>query len=334
MYIGEQLSDLSPRKLQWVAQLGVEHLAIQDDRGIALPNGEWDVDLIQALRQRLADYHLQIDVLTLGMESVPMWQNRFGGIIMASASRDAEIALIQQRIRAAGAAGIPCLKYNFNFLGVPRTGRTPGRGGARYSRFNIAEWADHTIAPGGPISADEAWERIAYFLHRVVPVAADAGVCLACHPHDPPVPHDTGLRGVHCVLGSIDGLKRFIEIEANPYHGLNFCQGTVAEMCLHPATEVIEAIRYFGERGKIFMVHLRNITGGFLNFDEVYPDNGDVDFLTALRTYRSVGYQGMLCPDHVPQSDVDPDGERQRSFCLGYIRGLLHALSVEQSVVS
>jgi hypothetical protein len=33
----------------------------------------------------------------------------------------------------------------------------------------------------------------------------------------------------------------------------------------------------------------------------------------------------MLCPDHIPHSTADPDGERQFSYCLGYIRALLQA---------
>jgi len=92
-----------------------------------------------------------------------------------------------------------------------------------------------------------------------------------------------------------------------------------------PATEVLAAIRSFGERGKIFMVHYRNITSGFLHFDEVYPDNGDVDMHQAVQAYGEVGHQGTLCPDHVPQSAVDPGGERQFAFCLGYTRALIQA---------
>ena len=87
-----------------------------------------------------------------------------------------------------------------------------------------------------------------------------------------------------------------------------------------------EAIRTFGAQGKIFMVHFRNITGGRFDFQEVYPDNGDVDMLQAMRAYKEVGYRGMLCPDHVPQSAVDPGGERQFAFCLGYTRALLQAV--------
>jgi mannonate dehydratase len=97
-------------------------------------------------------------------------------------------------------------------------------------------------------------------------------------------------------------------------------------MCRDPKTEAIEAIRHFGRQKRIFMVHFRNIKGGYLNFEEVYPDNGDVDFFEAVRAYRDAGVSCMLCPDHVPHSEADPDNERQHSFALGYTRGLLDAL--------
>src|SRR5215831_10316540 len=35
-------------------------------------------------------------------------------------------------------------------------------------------------------------------------------------------------------LGTVDGLKRFVTMHESPYHGLNFCQGTVAEMLDDP----------------------------------------------------------------------------------------------------
>ncbi|MDT9086459.1 mannonate dehydratase, partial [Escherichia coli] len=86
-------------------------------------------------------------------------------------------------------------------------------------------------------------------------VAEESKVRLACHPHDPGMPLDKGYRGVNCVLGSVDGLKRFIDIHPSPYHGLNFCQGTVSEMLEKPAEQIYDVIRYFGTRGKLFNVH-------------------------------------------------------------------------------
>ena len=136
------------------------------------------------------------------------------------------------------------------------------------------------------------------------------------------------MRGVNRVLGSIDGVKKFIDLADSPYHGLNFCQGTVAEMCKDPAGDVLEAIRHFGSREKIFMVHFRNIRGGFLKFEEVYIDEGDVDMWEVMKVYREVGYDGIMVPDHVPRSEQDsPGGHRQRAFTAGYIKALIKAVN-------
>jgi len=128
------------------------------------------------------------------------------------------------------------------------------------------------------------------------------------------------------VLGTVEGLKRFVTMHESPYHGLNFCQGTIAEMLDDPAREIFEVIRWFGERGKIFNVHFRNIKGRKLDFMEAFPDEGDMDMPRSLAAYRDIGYPYMLMPDHVPQIDGrDPSGVAF-AYCYGYIQALLDAL--------
>jgi mannonate dehydratase len=157
----------------------------------------------------------------------------------------------------------------------------------------------------------------------VVPVAAENKVRIACHPHDPSVP--SGFQGVDVVLGSVDGLKRFVALHENPYHGLNFCQGTVSEMLADPGKEIFDVIRYFGTRQKIFNVHFRNIRGHRDSFRESYPDEGDVDFVRAIAVYQEVGYPYMLMPDHIPTHPDDHEGLQAFAFCYGYIRALIQA---------
>ena len=233
---------------------------------------------------------------------------------------------MQNLIRDCATAGIPAIKYNMNLLGVLRTGRTPGRGDEMLSTWRLKDaHPNPPLTRAGRVDADRYWERITYFLDRVIPVAEEYKIRMACHPHDPGVPPE-GYQGVVCVLGTVDGLKKFITIKESPYHGLNFCQGTVSEMLYDPGKEIYDVIRYFGTRNKIFNVHFRNIRGHRDDFQEVYPDEGSVDMVKAIQTYKEVGYPYMLMPDHVPVAANDPGGLQSFAYCYGYIRALIQAV--------
>ena len=147
----------------------------------------------------------------------------------------------------------------------------------------------------------------------VVPVADEYRVRLACHPHDPGVP-ESGYRGVARVLGTVAGLRRLVDIQPSAYHGLNFCVGSVAEMLQNPAVEIVDVIREFGERAKIFNIHFRNIRGRRDAFQEVYPDEGDLDMIKVLRTLKDVGYPYMVMPDHMPTHPDDPGSHQAFAF--------------------
>ena len=96
-------------------------------------------------------------------------------------------------------------------------------------------------------------------------------------------------------------------------------------MLANPGTEIFDVIRYFGSRKKIFNVHFRNIRGRRDDFVEVFPDEGDVDFVKAIQVYKEVGYPYLLMPDHVPQAANDPEGLQSFAFCYGYIRALIQS---------
>ncbi len=325
MKVGTQHGS-SDEILRLLAAFGVNHICS------ALPSEKfderWSVEGLSRLRERVESFRIKLEMVPLPMSSHYITRAENPNIMLGkSPERDREIDNICQMIRNAARAGIPVLKYNLTILGVVRTERTPGRGGSSYSTF-VYDRArqEPPLTEAGPVSAEQMWERITYFLKRVIPVAEEHKVRMACHPHDPGMPRDKGFRGVHRVLGSVEGLKRFIEIVPSKYHGLNFCQGTVSEMLENPGREIFDVIRYFGSRGKIFNVHFRNIHGRFLNFQETFIDDGDVDMLEALRVYREIGYDGMMMPDHVPQIAGDPRGLQAFAYTFGYIKALIRSL--------
>jgi mannonate dehydratase len=290
----------------------------------------WSVDALSKRRERVAAHGISLDMLPLPMSSNEISRAELPAIYLGTnPERDRNIDDICQMIRNCARAGIMQVKYNFTLLGVVRTGTAPGRGTSRYSEFIYAGAAqDPPLTTAGKLDADTYWERITYFLNRVVPVAEEYKVRMGCHPQDPGLPKGSGWRGVDAVLGSPAGLRRFLSIKESPYHGLNFCQGTVSEQLEKPGEQIYDVIREFGSRQKIFSVHFRNIEGGFLNFRETFIDNGSVDMLKAMRAYKEVGYDGMMMPDHVPRIDgIDP--MTGFVFAFGYIKALIAAVSAE-----
>ena len=322
MYVGTQVGARDDQDYAMWAQLGVNNIC-----GDAPGNPhDWTAEDLIKHREKVESYGITLDMVQLPLSSTPLDRSQSPNIMLGkSPERDREIESIQNIIRNVSKAGIPAVKYNMNIIGIPRSEREQGRGGSLNSTFRWSK-IDQDEAPGfwGVVDPDENWARIDYFLERVVPVAEEYKVRLACHPHDPYTP--PGYRGVTRLLGTVDGLKKFVQMRESPYHGLNFCQGTVSEMLDDPGEEIYDVIRWFGSREKIFNVHFRNIRGRKLNFMESFPDEGAVDMVKAAKTYQEVGYKYMLMPDHVPTIDSrDPSGTAF-AYCYGYIAALLQTL--------
>lgn len=355
MYISEQLLNPDERRLRLSTQLGVQHVVL-DNRGTELVSASggvsaWDAKKLGDYRRWVEGFGLKLDVFALDVGSILL--DSLTDLEGARRQRD----MLAANVQKAADAGITCLKYNVQMVGITRTGLKPGRGGAQNSGFVYAEYSPeedrkHSYwgvgypsnqEEGGsasaalcgqkmarevpPVTEKAGWDAIEFLVEGLVPAADKAGVRLACHPHDPAYPVG-GLNGIEHVVGSADGIRRFLALSPSKNHGLNFCQGTVAEMFREPGKHMIPVIEEFASTGRIFMVHFRNIRGGYLDFQEVFPDEGDVDMFQAVKAYQRGGYAGPLCPDHVPVSDLDEGRERFMSFALGYTRGLLQAAGV------
>jgi mannonate dehydratase len=359
--LGCQSAPTNDAHLKYLARYGVKHICGYPD--IAGDRIYPTVDELNRMKDLAEKNH--IEIVCVGpkiLESSYIDKEKHPAIMLAqSPERDRDIEAIQTLIRNCAQTGLPSIKYNMSILGVLRSGKKPGRGDEMDAVWNLTDAqaklktaqptedvivgghddttgkampinqaSTRKAAPGltiaGHVDADAFWERITYFLDRVIPVANEYKIRMACHPQDPGVPPE-GYMGIDRVLGTVAGLKRFITIKESPYHGLNFCQGTVSEMLADPGKEIYDVIRYFGTRDKIFNVHFRNIRGHRNEFTEVYPDEGDVDMVKAIQTYKEIGYQYMLMPDHVPTAASDPAGLQSFAYCYGYIRGLIQSVN-------
>ncbi len=350
--LGCQSGPSTDEHFEFLARFGVRHISaspiIREPGRVCPTVGE--LEELRALAQR---HGLSVDMTdSVLLRSTLIDDEKRPAIMLGEdPQRDRDIGAFQQLLRNCAAAGIGTVKYNLSLLGVVRNRVVAGRGGVAYGGWKLgADAGEPAITRAGLVDEATYWERIRYFLERVVPVAAECKVRIACHPHDPGLPAE-GYRGVQCVLGTVPGLERFLSIEESPYHGLNFCQGTVCSQLADPAGEIFDVIRRFGGRGKLFNVHIRNIRGRRGDFVETFPDDGYIDMLRAVRTYREVGYEGMRMPDHVPllpvtdagepyaynygASNPAADGHRESfAFAYGYLRGLLQATEPARGIQS
>ena len=327
MHVGTQRGPTNPEMLQYFKRHGINHIVGYPPRPPA-DRGYWlDEEVVQT-REMCEKHGIELEVVALPfLSSSHIDREKRGAIMMAdSPERDRDIEHIQKMIISCSKAGVNILKYNMSLLGVLRLERTPGRGGSTYSTWKVADAKpDPPLTRAGRVNDEQAWERITYFLDRVIPAAAEYKVHMACHPHDPGVPPE-GYQGIVRVLGTAEGLYKFVSIQDSPYHGMNLCLGSTAEMLHDPDKEIHDVIRRLGEPKKIFNVHFRNIRGGRDDFQEVWPDEGDMNMVNVARTLGEVDYPHIVMPDHIPRHDDDPGGRQGFAFAYGHIIGILQSL--------
>ncbi len=332
MKVGCQSGGTTIENLEFKARHGVFNIDGGSPR--IIEGVGWDLEDSLRKREACEKYGISLDAYHLPLTSAGIDRVKYPNMMLGkSPERDREIEIIQQMIEVSAKTGVHTLLYNTTIHRVLRTDPTvdSARGGAIYSTWHYEEALKlnrpKTIA--GDVSIDEVFDRIKYILDRIIPVAEEYKVKLGNHIADPPTP--VGYRGITRWNSPdvFEGMKRFSELSNSPYHGFNFCIGSIAEGLKDPKSEIIPIIKYFGEKNQIFNIHLRNIKGGWNHFQEVYPDNGDMDFLEVIRALRDVGFDGMVMPDHVPKHKAEGSRNEAFAFVYGYIIAMLQAVSAE-----
>jgi mannonate dehydratase len=197
---------------------------------------------------------------------------------------------------------------------------TPSRGGSVVTSYDNALMEGAPNTENGPISEEELWTNLEYFMKRIVPVAEKAGVKLAMHPDDPP---RSPIRGVGRIMRTVENFQRLVDMIPSPVNGITMCQGNFTLM----TDDLPSVIRQFGKQNKLFFVHFRDVIGTKDKFEESWHDAGKTDMVACMQAYKDIGFEGVLRPDHVPTVAGDSNENAGysafgRLYAIGYIRGL------------
>lgn len=308
--------DLSDGYIEFAQQIGADGFDLHNQ--FSLPGvrekGYAELDGLLKLKSRLRRAGLGIFRVT------PPTPQEF---LLGTSGGEQEVDNLCRSIENLGRASIPIMSVPIHL------GLNPGRYGA-VQREHRGGYTMHSFeletmrkrlagqAPGVEIEAEEHWSRAVELYQRLVPVAEDSGVKLALHPSDPPLPE---------ALVSPRRWAGFLDAVPSDHSGLLYCIGTRHEA----GVSVIDDIRHFGRKGKIFHIHFRNVRGTIPStggYEEVALDDGDMNMFQVLRALDEVGYDGGLQLDHMPTYTGDtPDQRTAWAYAVGYVRALLAALS-------
>lgn len=306
-----QFQDLTDDMLAFIKQMGANDFLMNTPN---LPGDkEWAFDDLAALKAKADGADLRL----MALENVPI--PFYERILLGLPGRDEQIEHIANTIRNLGKAGIPILGYHWMPNKVWRTEPLAElRGGAKATRFDMAEHKDAPLTHHREYTSEEMVENFDYYLERILPVAEEAGVVLALHPDDPPVP---SLGGVGRIFSNFEQFKRAIDKFDSPYHKLDFCMGCWSEM---NAEGAVPAVKHFAERDRIAYVHFRFVQGEVPCFNECFIDEGSVDPFDVISTLRDASFTEFLITDHVPKIvDDTPWGHRGRAYAIGYMKALV-----------
>ena len=293
------------------------------------PNEIWSYEELAGIKKEINDHGLHLEAIE--NFDPAHWYD----ILLDGPKKEQQMANLKQLIRNVGKAGIPVFGYNFSLAGVAaRTQGTYARGGAVSVGM---EGGDDTPIPNGMVwnmvydeNAPEGtlpkidhnvlWDRLQYFLDGILPVAEEAGVKLAAHPDDPPMPY---VRNTPRLVFQPDMYQKLIDMNPSPSNNLEFCLGSIAEMT---EGDVYNATEVYSKQDKIAYIHFRNIKGKVPDYKEVFVDEGDIDMFRILKILKKNNFDGVLIPDHTPQMTCDAPWYAGMAYAMGYMKAAINLI--------
>jgi mannonate dehydratase len=310
---GAELTDTYLRSMAAFGADCIDFGGGKDMPGMA-EQGYPDLDGLRALRRRIRSFGLDINRVTL-----PDLTERF---INNEEGAERELENVCKALQVYGEAGIPIARQRVAGDVFPQlmTRHQAKHRGGYLARAESMGFTEGDVSTPDKAALDHWWERFVYAFERMVPIAEDYDIKLAVHPSDTP--------NADTPFGSL-GFHRVIDAFPSPNVGYVYCIGTRAEA--GGSSLVLDEINLYGRRGKIFMVHMRNVRGSLATagaYEEVLLDDGDLNMFKILLELKKVGFTGAINPDHIPVLPGDNEIKTAGwAYSIGYVRALLAALA-------
>lgn len=284
----------------------------------------WELDQLIKLKKEINEAGLVLEAIENFDPS--HWYD----VLLDGPKKYEQIEFLKQVIQNVGKAGIPVIGYNFSLAGV--CSRITGKF-ARGAAVSVGmDGVDESPIPNGMvwnmvydqdapagylpnISSEQLWERLTFFLNELLPVAEKAGVKLAAHPDDPPMPT---VRGTPRLVYEPQLYRKLLDIKHSKSNTLEFCLGSIAEMKVGSVYEATE--EYAND---IAYIHFRNVRGKVPHYKEVFIDEGDIDMVRILKILKEKKFDGVLIPDHTPQMTCDAPWHAGMAYVLGFMKSAL-----------
>lgn len=328
------IKEFNDDALMMAKQLGAEGFHFNTPPIATNDEDFWTERSLTWLKEYTEKFGLKLEMI----ENVPV--RFFDKIMLGTDGRDQQIENYIKTIRNMGKVGIPILGHHFCPTWAWRTSITaPARGGATVSAFDYRDAQNgknaYTVSVKHMVDmakrndipdAEGLWKNYEYFAKAVMPAAEKAGIKLIVHPSDPPLREVAGFERIFINAQDFERAEKICNSEA---FGINFCIGTFSQLGGEEA--VMEMIEKFVKRGKVQMVHFRDVQGTVEHFQECFLGEGRMNPARVMKALYDAGYNGLMLDDHVPFLTTDTRwGHTCRANAFGYLNGMLKAIRLQE----
>ena len=342
-------NSLNSKNYQFVNQIGATHIVAHltnyfngsnpeissgNENGWGICENEplWDEDLLSNLKKEINDHGLELEALE---NFNPLhWHD----ILLDGPKKNEQIEGLKQLLKTMGKVGIPIMGYCFSIAGVWGWERGNYARGKAESVALIENSRDlQEPIPDGmvwnmryrkgesnkfisEVKEKEVWERLEFFLEKLIPVAEENNVVLAAHPNDPPMPV---LRKTARILKNPSEYDKLIEINKSPNNKIEMCLGSIQEMA-EPGLELY--LDKFSKDKRIGYIHFRNVKGKVPNYIEAFVDEGDINMVNVIKILKKNNFEGVIIPDHTPALNCSAPWHAGMAYAVGYIKALMQSI--------